>query len=237
LGIGVKTEDREGVDTWSTPFFLGEDGGVMSASERHEQHESDLVAAAFAAARDPRVASALEAIYASVASEIATRGPACWASGRCCNFRKAGHDLFVTLLEAAYCVQRLDAAATDARGAQSTRNANNNQQSNDSPHATTGGDAAQPTVSSHAAVLSLVQVDVARERGDCPYLTHNLCGAHGVKPLGCRVYFCDQSAQEWQHELTERALADIRALHERFNVPYIYDEWRRQLTRCVSLAR
>ncbi len=193
----------------------------------------DQVRVVWLAASDPAVAAQLEAIYATVAREIAQRGPACWASGRCCNFRKAGHDLFVTLLEAAYCVQRANreqqALQSQATGTQAAA------------IPTGHSDLSLPQASSSAGAgantLSIAAIDAARKRGDCPYLLGNLCGVHGVKPLGCRVYFCDASAQEWQHELTERALRDIRALHEQFSVPYVYDEWRRQLARCVSPAR
>lgn len=177
-------------------------------------NSDDVIRTAIAAASDTRVVAELEAIYASVATEIAGRGPACWASGRCCNFRKVGHDLFVTLLEAAYCVRR-DAEARKPAAASK--------------------DVSLPQMLQRSE-LTMQAVDTARERGDCPYLDGNLCGAHEMKPLGCRVYFCDASAQEWQHELTERALRDIRALHDRFNVPYVYDEWWRQLSRCVSPA-
>lgn len=190
----------------------------------------DVMRTAIAAASDARVTAELEAIYARVGQEIAERGPACWASGRCCNFRKAGHDLFVTLLEAAYCVQRAhreqQAAATGTHAAEMP---------------TRRGDVSLPQAGSslkgQVNGLDIAAIDAARERGDCPYLQGNLCGAHGVKPLGCRVYFCDATSQDWQHELTERALAEIRALHDRFRVPYVYDEWRRQLARCVSPAR
>jgi hypothetical protein len=57
-------------------------------------------------ARDAGVSARLEAIYAGVAREIEARAPACWASGRCCNFDKAGHLLYVTGLEAAYTLVR-----------------------------------------------------------------------------------------------------------------------------------
>jgi hypothetical protein len=49
---------------------------------------------------------------------------------------------------------------------------------------------------------------------------------HTIKPLGCRVYFCDPTAQGWQQELSERTLAMVRAIHERHGVPYRYGEWR-----------
>lgn len=61
------------------------------------------------AARDGRVVAALEGVYAETAAAIDRRNPACWASGRCCNFAKTGHVLYVTGLEAAYALERLPA--------------------------------------------------------------------------------------------------------------------------------
>lgn len=145
-----------------------------------------------AAGTEP-VTSALRKVYAATASEIARRGPACWASGRCCNFDQAGHRLYVTGLEAAYTLAKLPPA-----------------------HAGPGP-------------LTLPQLGDARSRGGCPFQHANLCGVHEIKPLGCRVYFCDRSAQEWQQELTEAGLREIRAIHDRFQVPYRYGEWRAML--------
>lgn len=140
-------------------------------------------------AREPLVAAELEAIYAEVAREISERGPACWASGRCCNFEKAGHRLYTTGLEAAYTVARLG-AGTPVR------------------------------------VLLAPDVERARAVGGCPFQEGNLCGVHGVRPLGCRVYFCDRSAQQWQYDLTERGMARMRELHDRHGIVYAYAEWR-----------
>lgn len=58
-------------------------------------------------ARHEEVVRELEAAYIMIADQVAARGPTCWASGRCCNFQKAGHRLYTTGLEAAYCVARL----------------------------------------------------------------------------------------------------------------------------------
>jgi Fe-S-cluster containining protein len=140
-----------------------------------------------AAARDPAVALELEAIYQMIADQIEARGPACWASGRCCNFERTGHRLYVTGLEAAYTIARLE----------------------------------KP--------VSAAEVAAARTRGDCPFLSLNLCSVHTIKPLGCRVYFCDRSAQEWQQDLSEKALDQVKRLHERRNLPYRYGEWRAML--------
>ncbi|MBX3381281.1 MAG: hypothetical protein KF805_14395 [Phycisphaeraceae bacterium] len=136
-----------------------------------------------AAARSPSVAASLEAVYAMIADQIEARGPACWASGRCCNFEKAGHRLYTTGLEAAYCVARLEVP------------------------------------------LTMEALDAAAARGGCAFQVANICGVHAIKPSGCRVYFCDRSAQQWQHELTERAVEQIRLIHDREGIEYRYAEW------------
>lgn len=69
-------------------------------------------------------------------------------------------------------------------------------------------------------------VDEARARGGCPFQQGRLCGVHEIKPLGCRVYFCDPSHQDWQGLLSERALDDVRLIHERHAIAYRYAEWR-----------
>lgn len=147
------------------------------------------------AAARPGVRRDLEAVYADAARAIAERGPACWASGRCCNFEKAGHLLYVSGLEAAYTVL----------------GARERPVSVPPPPAAAGGD-----------------------RGPCPFQVRNLCGVHEIKPLGCRVYFCDRSAQRWQQDLSERLLAEIRALHDRHGVEYRYGEWRSMLNLLVG---
>lgn len=88
------------------------------------------------------------------------------------------------------------------------------------------------TVLRHAKAhppLSLPQIAEARDRGGCPFQEGHLCGAHGIKPLGCRVYFCDRSAQEWQQRLSEHGLGQLRELHERHGIEYRYGEWRAML--------
>ncbi len=43
--------------------------------------------------------------------------------------------------------------------------------------------------------------------------------------MGCRVFFCESADEGWQNELTEWALARLREMHQRFDVPYVYSEW------------
>lgn len=63
----------------------------------------------------------------------------------------------------------------------------------------------------------------------CPFQVKGLCGIHALRPLGCRVYFCDPSAQHWQSDVYERYLAKLRALHGLHALEYRYLEWRAAL--------
>ncbi len=175
----------------------------MSAGGVQPVSDSGLARHWLDATARPEIADAMGGVYADAAAAIALRGPACWASGRCCNFEVHGHRLYVTGLEAAWCVAKLPEIA-------GTRREN----------------FAEPT-------LRLVVLEEARNRGGCPFQVVNLCGVHAIKPLGCRVYFCDRSAQEWQMELSERLIVRVRAIHDEFGIEYRYGEWREMLGRFV----
>jgi hypothetical protein len=47
--------------------------------------------------------------------------------------------------------------------------------------------------------------------------------------LGCRIFFCDATRDDWQHERYERFHGDLKRLHEELGVPYLYVEWREAL--------
>lgn len=166
--------------------------------------DDQLPAHWLAALERDAVLAGLESIYADAAAAITARGPVCWASGRCCNFERHGHRLYVTGLEAAYVIARLPEIA-------GTRPENHPEP------------ALRP--------LALAQAVGA---GGCPFQRTNLCGVHGIKPLGCRVYFCERAAQAWQQDLSEALLARLRALHEAHEIEYRYGEWRQVLARFVA---
>lgn len=76
---------------------------------------------------------------------------------------------------------------------------------------------------------SLPQIESARREGRCPFLDDRegrLCGIRAGRPMPCRTFFCDRAANGWQQELHEACLAELKSLHERFEVPYRYLEWR-----------
>jgi Fe-S-cluster containining protein len=73
-------------------------------------------------------------------------------------------------------------------------------------------------------------VALAKARGDCPFLLDGrLCGAHLERPLGCRIFFCDRTARDWQEDLYARTHKALAEVHERFAIPYRYGEWRAML--------
>lgn len=71
----------------------------------------------------------------------------------------------------------------------------------------------------------------AEFRGECPFLADGRCAVHAVRPAGCRLFFC--GGGEWQQDLYRDCHRRIRALHERFGMPYAYFEW---LTGLAALA-
>lgn len=177
---------------------------------------SSRVSEWLAAAADPGVAGALEGLYAETAREIAERGPVCWASGRCCNFEKAGHRLYATGLETAFTITRLGAVGGDDAAASGL------------PQFPAGPTKRPLTAGTLAAAL---------EAGGCPFQAENLCSVHAIRPLGCRVYFCDRSAQGWQNELYERGMARLRGVHDEHGIEYLYAEWRGLLGMFLEQGR
>jgi hypothetical protein len=82
--------------------------------------------------------------------------------------------------------------------------------------------------------IDALAVDAAVQRGNCPWQEGRLCLARHGRPVGCRVYFCDPLMHDLVPELAEEAHTRIKSIHERFDVPYAYGEWRGLLRRVVG---
>ncbi|MEM6394307.1 MAG: hypothetical protein AAF797_16195 [Planctomycetota bacterium] len=147
------------------------------------------------AACDPSIDQALRNLYAELDAAIAERGPTCWQSGKCCNFDAYGHRLYVTALEIAWFRRQL--LAID-------------------PQPDTTADATTPRV-------SLQQF--AEQPGACPYQVGGACSTHAIRPLGCRVFFCQKGTEDWQNDLYETFLRKLRELHEAAGIEYRYMDW------------
>ncbi len=70
--------------------------------------------------------------------------------------------------------------------------------------------------------------------GACPYQVGGLCTAREGRPLGCRIYYCDPTAQHWQNDEYERQLGRLKAIGEVHGVPYAYVEWLSALERIAA---
>ena len=77
--------------------------------------------------------------------------------------------------------------------------------------------------------ISNLQFSILSPPAACPFQLDGLCSVHSIRPFGCRVFFCDATSNQWQHEQYEHFHATLKQLHERFSVPYRYVEWRQAL--------
>lgn len=81
-----------------------------------------------------------------------------------------------------------------------------------------------------AAFVASNKVAAEPNPGSCPFQRGKLCAAHASRPFGCRIFFCDPTADEWQREKYEQFHGQLKRLHETFAVPYHYLEWRAALS-------
>lgn len=72
-------------------------------------------------------------------------------------------------------------------------------------------------------------IDASWDGRGCPFQVERLCTVHALRPFGCRVFFCDATATEWQARQYERLHGQLKRLHEALEVPYFYIEWRQAL--------
>lgn len=61
----------------------------------------------------------------------------------------------------------------------------------------------------------------------CPWLEDGLCGIREGRALACRTYFCSDEAAA--AEVTERWHGEIRRLHARHGLPYVYQSLEEHL--------
>lgn len=74
-----------------------------------------------------------------------------------------------------------------------------------------------------ASTIRLPQL--AEHPGACPYQIDGLCSTHAMRPLGCRIFFCQQGTEDWQQDLYESFLAELQRLHEAHGLEYRYMDW------------
>ncbi len=146
--------------------------------------EGNLINAWNYAIGEPTVVDVIDQIHTDARREIEERKPLCVASGECCKFDAYGHRMFVTGVEAALTLSRVDQS------------------------------------------LMPEEIDRTRNGCSCPFQTGCLCAIHTRRPLACRLFFCDTSAESWMPDLSQRLHDRLRSLHDLWSIPYRYIEWR-----------
>ena len=136
---------------------------------------------------------------ARIAEVVRERRPLCLASGACCRFEEYGHRMYLSGLEAAFVVARIDAARA-ARAANSLRlfEVSDARDRGDCPYLRGG---------------------LCGEHEERPL---------GCRIFFCDKG-ADGRASDWQSELYEDTHRATIALHGRLGVPYRYLEWREAL--------
>jgi Fe-S-cluster containining protein len=73
--------------------------------------------------------------------------------------------------------------------------------------------------------------------GGCPFQIDKLCSVHAIRPLGCRIFYCDPTATDWQNEQYEFFHRELKELHHQWDVSYAYLEWREALAALELLSK
>jgi len=72
-------------------------------------------------------------------------------------------------------------------------------------------------------VLSRGEPPAPERRGWCPFYRRRLCTLRELRPLGCRIYFCDSSFQaSAMSDIAESAHRELQRIHDEHDVPYRY---------------
>ncbi|MCG3136980.1 MAG: hypothetical protein HJJLKODD_00821 [Phycisphaerae bacterium] len=82
--------------------------------------------------------------------------------------------------------------------------------------------------------VNLLEMYTSPESRNCPFQQGGLCTTRAGRSMGCRVFFCSAEGESWPAEISEWGLQQLRTLHHRFAVPYVYVEW---LTALAALRK
>ncbi|MDB5293014.1 MAG: hypothetical protein JWL69_4255 [Phycisphaerales bacterium] len=185
----------------------------------------ELRVAVMQAAERAEVCDAVGAVYATLQDAIDIRRPICVTSGRCCRFEEFGHRLYVTTMELAKFVYETSFVLGHWSSVPGPLSVVANRP--------TRGIGSETRATISLPLLTTDNGPKANDKGQmtndqpgCPFQVNKLCGVHAIRPFGCRIFFCDETSTQWQHDLYERLHADLRRAHDELAVPYHYVEWR-----------
>jgi len=170
----------------------------------------------------------MRTLYERLDAEIAARSPVCTNRGQCCKFDQYGHRLYVTPAEMAYFAAGKDRGEGDAILPLPEREGWGKGE-----HHISLPQISPPFQGGAGEVASTSAEPLATTAG-CPYQIDGRCTARTHRPIGCRIFFCDPDAQDWQPELYERFLDALKKIGAAHDLPYRYVEWRVALREIVT---
>lgn len=88
-----------------------------------------------------------------------------------------------------------------------------------------------------AHLAAATPLRAGRDAQLCPWWVEGLCTAREGRPLGCRVYFCDESKADELAALSERYHARLKQLHVASGARYLYAPFVRRVAELVEMAR
>lgn len=179
------------------------------------------------AAKSDPVATDLPQLYADLDKQIATHEPQCFTSGRCCQFDTFEHRLYVTALEVAWFVSKLNLAENSPA---------DNTPALTPPKSTTSLHVVGQRDEENKAddrTTAQKMLD-APGRDACPFQVDNKCSTHAIRPHGCRIFYCQAGSEVWQHDMYEQYLRRLREMHDELGLAYQYIEWRYALQQAAT---
>lgn len=70
----------------------------------------------------------------------------------------------------------------------------------------------------------------------CPLQISHSCGVHAIRPIGCRLFFCNGPDRGWIPEAYETYQSRLKAVCATLCVPYCYVEWTNALVQCATVV-
>ncbi|MCK6482855.1 MAG: hypothetical protein HUU22_05095 [Phycisphaerae bacterium] len=180
----------------------------------------DLAALVLAHVDSPALCDRMRDLYARLDAEIASHAPVCTNRGECCHFDTYGHLLFVTPVELAYFVTGV---RRNGRGAVGNGGGPPDETTQPAERCDPADVAHASTADARTAQRTLPLM--AGTERICPYQIGGRCTARDHRPIGCRIFYCDPSAQAWQSDVFEKYLAELKQIGAELGVEYRFVEW------------
>jgi hypothetical protein len=179
--------------------------------------DCELARAVAMCAADVGFLAGLEQILLQADRAAVERRLECRQCGQCCRFEQFGHRLYVTAGELALMIKFAPDRVSEPIGKIRPWGIFDNPQS----------------LGDRSAIRN---VSRAKPASLCPHQDQARCLARPGRALGCRLFFCDPSANEWFSDAYESFHRQIKLLHAAHGLPYVYAELAAALAELASVA-